>query len=79
LKSRTCAPVSITSPENSLPIGLPAAEPWLASPLAEPRSARLSAMALIFTRMSVGLGFGCGTSWMTTPFGEATPAFMTNS
>src|SRR5207253_2389248 len=73
---RTSAPASITSPENSLPIGLPAAAPWLVSPLAEPRSARLSAIALILTRRSVGLGFGSGTSWMTTPFGDATPAFM---
>ena len=29
----TSAPTSITSPENSLPIGLPAAAPWLVSPL----------------------------------------------
>src|SRR6476661_4987203 len=76
LKSRTSAPTSITSPENSLPIGLPAAAPWLVSPLAEPRSARLSAIALILISRSVALGLGSGTSWMTTPFGDATPAFM---
>ena len=35
LKSRTRAPTSITSPENSPPIGLPAAAPWLVSPLAD--------------------------------------------
>src|SRR6476660_1168074 len=76
LKSRTSAPTSITSPENSLPIGLPAVAPWLVSPVAEPRSARLSAIALILMRRSVALGLGSGTSWMTTPFGDATPAFM---
>jgi hypothetical protein len=33
-------------------------------------------MAFTFTRISVGFGFGSGTSWMTTPFGDATPAFI---
>src|SRR6185436_7604854 len=76
LKSRTCAPASTTSPANSLPIGRPVDAPWLVSPRAEPRSARLSAIALILTRMSVGLGLGGSMSLITTPSGDATPAFM---
>src|SRR5579872_6505070 len=69
-------PTAITSPANSLPIGRPVEAPWLVSPFAEPRSARLRPIALTFTVMSAAFGVGGGMSLMTIPFGDATPAFM---
>src|SRR5215470_7617102 len=76
LKPFACGPTSITSPEYSLPIGVPAAAPWLASPLAAPRSARLSAIALTLTSRSAGFGCGAGTSRTTRPCSLPTAAFM---
>src|SRR5919197_4748165 len=76
LKPFASRPTSITSPEYSLPIGVPTAAPWLASPLAAPRSARLSAIALTFTNRSAGFSFGAGTSRTTKPCSLPTAAFM---
>src|SRR5215510_3226808 len=76
LKPLASGPASITSPEYSLPIGVPTAAPWLASPFAAPRSARLSAIALTFTSRSAGFGFGAGTSRTTKPCSLPTAAFM---
>src|SRR5215468_28444 len=76
LKPLACAPTSMTSPEYSLPIGVPTAAPWLALPLAAPRSARLSAIALTLTRRSAGFGFGAGTSRTTRPCSLDTAAFI---